>query len=300
MSFATGGGSLVTFYSWKGGVGRTLALANTAVQLARRGRRVLMVDWDLEAPGLHHYFLTPGTLERKFLQVTAPSQAGGLWSLLSAASKRGDGKAERKDWEQAIARIVVPPLEASHTRSFVPTPYPIDLLPAGHVSADYGPQLSAFSWELFFRDSNGGKWLESIREQWAMSYDFVLIDSRTGVTDSGGVCTIQLPDSLVLVFSANDQSFDGGLKVVAAAQQARGNYGYDRGQLTVVPLLSRWAGDQETDIAEEWMQRFERELPSVMASWLPSSFSPPAILGARSRSTRGPVHLWRTAAGSHA
>ena len=46
MSFATGGGSLVTFYSWKGGVGRTLALANTAVQLARRGRRVLMVDWD--------------------------------------------------------------------------------------------------------------------------------------------------------------------------------------------------------------------------------------------------------------
>ena len=41
-----------TFYSFKGGVGRTMALANVAVHLARRGRRVLLVDFDLEAPGL--------------------------------------------------------------------------------------------------------------------------------------------------------------------------------------------------------------------------------------------------------
>ena len=40
-----------TFYSWKGGVGRTMALANIAVQLARKGNRVLMVNWDLRAPG---------------------------------------------------------------------------------------------------------------------------------------------------------------------------------------------------------------------------------------------------------
>ena len=57
MSSASGTGSIVTFYSWKGGVGRTLALANTAVQLARSGRKVLMVDWDLEAQGLHQYFI---------------------------------------------------------------------------------------------------------------------------------------------------------------------------------------------------------------------------------------------------
>jgi cellulose biosynthesis protein BcsQ len=49
-------GMIVTFYSWKGGVGRTMALANTAIQLARKGNRVLMVDWDLEAPGLGKYF----------------------------------------------------------------------------------------------------------------------------------------------------------------------------------------------------------------------------------------------------
>ncbi|MXW35498.1 MAG: ParA family protein, partial [Chloroflexi bacterium] len=43
---------VTTFYSLKGGVGRTMALVNTAVELVRRGRRVLAVDFDLEAPGL--------------------------------------------------------------------------------------------------------------------------------------------------------------------------------------------------------------------------------------------------------
>jgi len=41
----------VTFYSYKGGVGRTLALLNVAALLAEHGRRVLIVDLDLEAPG---------------------------------------------------------------------------------------------------------------------------------------------------------------------------------------------------------------------------------------------------------
>ena len=49
-------GTVVTFYSYKGGVGRTLALANIGVLLAKWGYRVLAVDWDLEGPGLHLYY----------------------------------------------------------------------------------------------------------------------------------------------------------------------------------------------------------------------------------------------------
>ena len=47
---------IITFYSYKGGVGRTLALANIGVLLAKRGKKVLLMDWDLEAPGLDRYF----------------------------------------------------------------------------------------------------------------------------------------------------------------------------------------------------------------------------------------------------
>src|SRR5215469_11650434 len=49
-------GTIITFYSYKGGTGRSMLLANVAWILASHGKRVLMVDWDLEAPGLHRYF----------------------------------------------------------------------------------------------------------------------------------------------------------------------------------------------------------------------------------------------------
>jgi AAA domain len=49
-------GRIVTFYSYKGGTGRTMLLSNVAWILASAGKRVLAIDWDLEAPGLHQYF----------------------------------------------------------------------------------------------------------------------------------------------------------------------------------------------------------------------------------------------------
>ncbi len=70
---ASRNGRVVTFYSYKGGTGRTMALANVAWILAASGRRVLVVDWDLESPGLHRFFLpfldestvsaTPGVID---------------------------------------------------------------------------------------------------------------------------------------------------------------------------------------------------------------------------------------------
>lgn len=43
---------VTTFFSFKGGVGRTMALVNAAVMPALRGRRALTMNFDLEAPGL--------------------------------------------------------------------------------------------------------------------------------------------------------------------------------------------------------------------------------------------------------
>lgn len=60
-----GAGRIITFYSYKGGTGRTMALANTAWILASSGKSVLVVDWDLDAPGLDrflHPFLSESQL----------------------------------------------------------------------------------------------------------------------------------------------------------------------------------------------------------------------------------------------
>ncbi len=48
----------ITFYSYKGGVGRSLALANIATRLAEFKKQVCLLDFDLEAPGLHYKFAT--------------------------------------------------------------------------------------------------------------------------------------------------------------------------------------------------------------------------------------------------
>src|ERR1035437_5330517 len=48
----------ITFYSYKGGTGRSLALANAGVYFARLGFKVVALDFDLEAPGLHYKFST--------------------------------------------------------------------------------------------------------------------------------------------------------------------------------------------------------------------------------------------------
>jgi len=50
------------FASLKGGVGRSTALAVAAADLASRGRRVLAIDLDMEAPGLGAMLLDEGTL----------------------------------------------------------------------------------------------------------------------------------------------------------------------------------------------------------------------------------------------
>ncbi len=73
---------IYTFYSYKGGVGRSMALANVAELFYRRGLRVVMIDWDLEAPGLENYFYSsPDELEHVRCQL-------GLIDLLQAYKRQ--------------------------------------------------------------------------------------------------------------------------------------------------------------------------------------------------------------------
>ena len=46
---------IAVFYSFKGGVGRSMAVANVGDLLTRSGLKVLMIDFDMEAPGLEQY-----------------------------------------------------------------------------------------------------------------------------------------------------------------------------------------------------------------------------------------------------
>ena len=67
---------ILTLYSFKGGVGRSMALANLAELYYQRGLRVLIIDFDLEAPGLERFFelnclMTFYFIPNKYLKILA-------------------------------------------------------------------------------------------------------------------------------------------------------------------------------------------------------------------------------------
>ena len=71
---------IFTFYSYKGGVGRSLALLNVAYSLVSRGRHVLILDLDLEAPGISGFLERNNELEEK--DTTDSPASGDVLDLL--------------------------------------------------------------------------------------------------------------------------------------------------------------------------------------------------------------------------
>jgi CobQ/CobB/MinD/ParA nucleotide binding domain len=204
----------VTFYSFKGGAGRSMALANVAWILAATGFRVLTIDWDLEAPGLHRYF-------RPFLRDPELVGSKGLIDLLWEYSDLM--LSPKNNWP---ADLEDPKIFADPYRYIIALEWPlaedagcVHFLAAGLQDAGYGSRVRDFDWRAFYERLGGNAFIDSFRER--LKYDFVLIDSRTGVADTSGICTLQLPDQVVVCFTYNRQSIMGA-EAVAASIMARG------------------------------------------------------------------------------
>ena len=235
-------GTIVTFYSYKGGGGRTFALANVATLLSLWGYRVLCIDWDLEAPGLHMYF-------KPWLQREGDR---GLIEMIQAYA---DGR--EPDWHEFVTRV-----------NFSGAKEPLLFMKAGLQDASYIGRTQALDWEALYNNHNLGNILERLRSDWKQELDFVLIDSRTGVTDIGNICTVQLPDTLLILLTANDQSLEGSLSVLERIQAARANFVFDRARLLVVPIVSRFERRVEYVLADEWLAKFAKALAPLYQDWI--------------------------------
>jgi CRISPR-associated protein Cmr6 len=247
-----------------------MALANVGVQLARKGKRVLMVDWDLDAPGLDMYFSQNSQVGTFLVSQAIPHDNTGLLGLLCDAKTESEQSSLVDSWKRRLSKITISSGSDSSPTNQASATVSLDLLASGHDSINYSSRLGSFSWETFFSEYNGGVLLEELRDQWKSCYDFVLIDSRTGLTDAGGVCTVQMPEMLVLIFTANSQSLDGGFKYLSGVEKAREVLAYERTPLTVFPLLARWEGDKEVDLSEQWLERIENQISPYIEVWCPA------------------------------
>lgn len=245
--------SIISFYSFKGGVGRSMALANIAFELARMNKKVLIVDWDLEAPGLEKYFSS----------FKIDNMNKGLLQLLLDFQENGN--ANYKDYLATIN---------------ISANLPIYFLLSGRERdpLQYSSQLENFNWDNFFLENKGGQHLENLRQQWLKEFDFILIDSRTGLSDSSGVCTIMMPDILIPMFTANYQSLFGIRDIVKFIQNARQKLAVDRMALTILPIPSRFGIRVEFKESQEWLDRMADILKDCFSDWLPRWIEPKYIL----------------------
>lgn len=199
----------VTFYSYKGGVGRTLALANVAWLLANHKSepaRILAVDFDLGAPGLSQVFGSKHA-----------SKCPGIVDYVT----------------EYLTKAAIPDL----AKFIQTTPHKnIDLLPAGRLDSTYQRRLEMIDWKALYEGAFGYELIERLKADISAispEYDYVLIDSLTGYSDVGGICVNQFPDTLILLFRLNQQNLDGISTVYRALQPRK-----DELSRSVIPVIT--------------------------------------------------------------
>ena len=175
---------IVTFYSFKGGMGRTTALAATALLLAQHGRHVLAIDTDIEAPGLAALFFDGNQIQRGTVDMT-----------------------------HYLKQVDDPKLTEGMTGS-------IYIIPAGSVDDYYVQKLGRIDYQDIVE--NGMRTHLSHLIECAANFiqnngyplDYILLDARAGFHDMGGVVTAHLPHGSVLFGKNNVQSWNGLKQVI--------------------------------------------------------------------------------------
>ncbi len=185
---------VVTFYSLRGGVGRSTALGYTARLLSAQGRKVVCVDMDLEAPGLAALF----GKEREV------ADHAGVAQLLVDLD-RGDNP----DVSKHLVRVV----EGED----------LYCLPAGRPDANYARLIRLIDPSSWYREESNPlrTLIELIERRLPFTPDVVLLDARTGITPLSGPLLFDIADIAVVVFFPHPQAYTGTAALVRALLSAQ-------------------------------------------------------------------------------
>lgn len=189
----------VTFYSFKGGVGRTTALTHVASILAMRGLKVVAVDLDLEAPGLSTAFNLK------------PQPKYGIVDYFYERSYLPDGVEPSISIAEIFGEVRV---HNATGRLFV--------VPAGCLNLDYISKVDDIHATTVI-DGNNSLWSvfkQEIQEQ--LKPDILLVDSRTGINQWGALSLIEAADEAIIFLFPNEQNKQG-IEVLLQSLQSLNN-----------------------------------------------------------------------------
>ena len=250
-----------------------MTLANVAELFYRAGLKVLMVDWDLEAPGLDRFFFGDKEAVEEVLD-----KPGVIEMLLDYKDQMSqDFSADEKETfpfkkPKDLILDIYPNSEGKGK---------LYLLTAGRRSkrrfSEYANSVLSFDWKDFYNNWDGELYFEWLRGEFERDVDAVLIDSRTGVTEMGGVCTYQFADVIVAFCSPNKQNLEGIYEMVQKFKNPDVIKLRNERPLEVLIIPSRVEDRAETEQLNEFRQEFNEKF---------SDFAPKAI-------GDGPESLWR-------
>ncbi len=184
----------ITFYSYKGGVGRTTTLALTALQMARKGKKVIVIDMDLEAPGL-------STILKQEEGIEYPKY--GVVDFLVECEKE-NGRIDLNEYVYSFSSKELLGMNGGE----------LYVMHAANLSLEdyekYYNKLSRIDFNMpkFYKQENPINYLfKEINNQYQP--DYILIDSRAGIHDIGGLTLFNYSDEVVALFYGNEQNMIG-------------------------------------------------------------------------------------------
>lgn len=229
---------VTSFYALRGGVGCSTALAYTAQILASRGRSVLCVDMDLEAPALAALFGKEDEVR----------EGRGLVSILLTLDQGAE-----PDMVKHIIRL-------SESDALY-------CLPAGIPDADYARRLRLLNPEAWYREERNPlrALLDGLSSKLPFTPDVVLLDAGTGLTPLSAPLLFDLSDLVIVSFFPHPQANSRTRALVQAILHARSRREMRGQRLTPEPrfLVSPVPASKESE-----MQRYRSRTLAWIADWL--------------------------------
>lgn len=233
---------VITFYSYKGGTGRTLLAANIAVLASRLGMRVVAVDLDLEAPGLSYKLFD------------RPPISEGVLGWMESYESKGRSRIHNLLHEVPLAS---PFVEGGS----------LQLLPAGPPpSLGYLRSMQNLQRDSSLNEHRAVDALLALRDAIEDEYDpeLLLIDARTGITTTNMITNRVLADEVVALTLNTPEQLEGtkivlqslaplerlnepspiGLNVVVSRIKGRravaGSYEWNKAEIEIIDRVSRF------------------------------------------------------------
>ena len=169
---------IISIHSFRGGTGKSNVTANLAAQAAMAGKRVAIVDTDIQSPGIHVLF----GLDESSMKQTLNDYLHGKCAITDAAFQVGRGSNSQPGAAQLADKmlwLVPSSIKTSEISRVLRDGYDVNILNKG---------------------------LKTLRKD--LQLDYLLIDTHPGLNEETLLC-IGISDEMVIILRPDQQDFQG-------------------------------------------------------------------------------------------